>query len=436
MKLSLKNVAPLINMMLRGLSLVARFGLTTYMAKFLDLSDVGRLGLILGLTGMAPSLLGWGANYFLGREIVDLTPQAAAPPIRDRLILRVLTVLAAFAAYALISIFWPHRELPHLYMISLIILLDTLASDIHICLICLGRPLLANGLFFVRSSAWCLVAIAIGLLFPAWRSLDHILHFWALSLMCYALAIILLGKRWHIGTALRVTINWRRIRGRLVEGKIIYLNEICLILTLYADRYFVNMFTDIRSTGIFVLYWSISNGIYVLVNSGLIEPSIPVLVKASKSGGENPLEWKKAFNRQRGAVFLSSIALCTAAFVVTYPIFSYFKIGDIKNNSGIFVLFLLGTTIRLFSDYYNFGLYAQNRDKTLATINISSVAVTTIMNLVFLSLFGLIGSGIACIATPAIILAMRAFALHRASSAPHDDLGPFTGNGTALTTAD
>ena len=145
-----KLLVPLTNMGLRGIGLVGRFALSFYLVKFLSLTETGQFGLIVGVL---PALFGFGMNYFLSREIIGVDIHDAFARIRDKMVVMVtllgVTLLGALGVNAV----HPVDVLGNLWLAGLIIVLEVIAFDLHIVLISLRKPLLANFLLIVRSAA-------------------------------------------------------------------------------------------------------------------------------------------------------------------------------------------------------------------------------------------------------------------------------------------
>src|SRR5687768_443224 len=63
----------LLSMNLRAGSLVLKFALTLFVARFLGLEDLGRFGLITGVTNFSPSILGFSIMPSIARHAVTQT---------------------------------------------------------------------------------------------------------------------------------------------------------------------------------------------------------------------------------------------------------------------------------------------------------------------------------------------------------------------------
>ena len=115
MGMALELFHSLLNIGLRGLGLVSRFALMIYIAKYLDLDFVGAFGLVYGALAILPVFLGFGLNYRLNREIVELPIEDAGRRMRDRLSVTVVALIGfrncRGARYA-IWVIWTNPTFP------------------------------------------------------------------------------------------------------------------------------------------------------------------------------------------------------------------------------------------------------------------------------------------------------------------------------------
>jgi len=173
-------IVPLTNMGLRGLGLVGRFALSFYLVKFLSLTETGQFGLIVGVAGVLPALFGFGMNYFLSREIIGVEIADAITRIRDKMVVMASLLIITFGGALVFNVFHPVNLLGSLWLSGLIIILEVIAFDLHIVLISLRKPLLANFLLIIRSAAWVFPFIGITYFYPALRTLNTLLVFFVI----------------------------------------------------------------------------------------------------------------------------------------------------------------------------------------------------------------------------------------------------------------
>jgi O-antigen/teichoic acid export membrane protein len=410
---------PLANVGLRGLGLVGRLGLAVYLVRFFPLQDVGTFGLIAGAVGMAPAVLGWGLNYFVGRAIVDAPLAEAMLQMRRRLAITVATMLVV-SALALLGLWFATESVPGYALPAiLIVFLECIAFDVQMSLFSLRMSLTANLLLFTRSAAWVFPAAAAAFWVEGFRTLPFLLWCWLggiaasyglLALMAWRAKFPLLRRAPH-----EAHTPW--LQEWAQRGWLVYLNDIGIVGLLYFDRYIVSHFLGLAVAGAFTTYWSVANAVHVLIFTGWLQPNLPQLVSAAR--GRDRSAWRHELRHQATVVAVAGGGLSLVLFVAVVWGLPYFGVHKLEGYGGLFALMLAGTVIRLLADLMHQGLYSRSIDRPLAVINILGIGITLAVSTTCIAAWGLAGAGIATVLTPTLLLAMRAATLMRARPAWH-----------------
>ena len=400
---------PAANLTLRAAGLAMRFGLVIYLARYLGIGAVGQFGLIQGAAALAPVVLGWGVTYFLGREIVGRPPLQAGRLVRDRLLLTIASLTAAGAIVAALMVAGGIAVPDSLPWIATILFLETIAFDLHLALISLGRPLAANWLLFIRSGLWVLPAAGLGIAFPGLRSLDFVLLCWTLALVANFGTLLSVARDWPLAAISRHRVDTAWILARLRGSGLIYLNDLGIAGMAYLDRYVVHSRLDLHATGIFVLHWAIANAIHVLVTAATIQVSLPVLVTAYRTGGER--KWRRELRDLSVRVAAIGAPLAILVYAVAVHALPPATRTALPIDAPLLALMLASTVIRLLADALNYGLYSRGLDRSLAWINIGGALAALLFSLMLLPRFGLLGGGLAMVLASTLLLAARAAAL-------------------------
>jgi len=400
---------PAANLTMRAAGLAMRLGLVVYLARYLGIAEVGQFGLIQGAAALAPVVLGWGVTYFLGRELVGRPPLQAGRLVRDRLLLTIASLAAAGAIVAALMVAGMVAVPASLPWIAAILFLETIAFDLHLALISLGRPLAANGLLFIRSGLWVLPAAGLGIAFPTLRSLDFVLLCWTLALVANFGVLVSLAGDWPLAAIARHRVDTGWILARMRGSGLIYLNDLGIAGMAYLDRYVVHSLLDLHATGVFVLHWAIANAIHVLVTAATVQVSLPVLVTAYQTGGDR--QWRAELRDL--ALRVGTIGAPLALFVYLAAVHGLPLVAAtaLPIDAPLLALMLASAVVRLLADALNYGLYSRGLDRALAGINIGGAVAAVLLSLVLLPRFGLIGGGLAMLSASALLLVARAIAL-------------------------
>jgi O-antigen/teichoic acid export membrane protein len=403
---------PLANIAMRGAGLAGRFALTMYLARYMDLADVGSFGLIAGAAGLLPGLIGCGMNYFVSREIVGADSLRAGALLRDRLL---VTIAMLLLAVVIASAFGSSTFLGsggHEILLLGILAGECIAFDIHMSLIALRKPVAANFLLFVRSASWIFPVVVLGVLVPSLRTLEFVLRSWALGVALNFLCLGLVLRDWPARAILRSAIDHRWLLKTIRHGWLIYLSDLGMAGQLYLDRYVVNELLGLKLTGVYTLYWSMANAVHVLVTVAVVQVALPDLVETYRGGIER--DWQRAFFRTLGKMLAIALPLAIACAVVVTAVLPRLGLKQFSAAPGLLFLMLGGVMVRLVADTLSYGLYSRNMDRGFALLNIAGIVVSLTLSVAFVSKFGLIGIGLSMIASPLFLLVARGVLLGRA----------------------
>lgn len=401
---------PLTNMGLRGIGLVGRFVLSFYLIKFLPLEVTGQFGLVTGVVGVLPAVLGLGINFYMLREIISIDIREALLRVRDKLIMMSFLATIIFLCSLVYNLIHPINIIKNIYLVGAVVILEILAFDIHYVLISLRKPLLANFLLVVRSSAWVFPFIALTYFCPQYRNLETLLAFWLGSLVSAYTLLWMMTRQWPWGDMLGRGVDFKWLLGTVKVAVLIYLSDIGIVAFSFFDRFFVAARLGLESTAVYTFYWTMANALLVLMTAAVTQVSLPALVDAFNTGEEN---WKKRISVMLCKAAIGSVVVAAAMYAGVSFLLPYLGNANLSHYPLIFPLMLAAIAIRIVADMVNYGLYSRNRDKTLALINIAGIGVNVSLTVVMVSLFGLIGVTFSMLGTALFLLGTRAYFLSR-----------------------
>jgi O-antigen/teichoic acid export membrane protein len=399
-----RHVMPIANFSSRLVGLMGRFVLAIYMARFFPLDQIGLFGLIAGAAGLMPSITGLGLNYFLSREIVDKTEVEAGILIRDRLAVTILVLCSVFVA-CLIASATGLMSLPqHMWIIATIIVFDTIAFDLHMSLISLRKSVLANMLLSIRSGLWVFPALVLGILHPYLRSLECILHCWLGGLATYFIVLGISFRRWPFRAIASIGVNWVGSYRIVTRGWLIYASDIGLAGSLYIDRYVVDHFLGLSETGLYTLYWTIANGVHLLITAAVVQPVTPLLISALK---RSEGEWYDLLQARFVNIITAFVPFSVMVYFAAIYVLPHFGVAKLSAEPLLLALILGSMLIRLFADNMNSALYTRKMDFEFSILNLTGLCIAFFTQVVMLKCFGLIGAGLAAIVTSTVLFFLR-----------------------------
>lgn len=399
---------------LRSGSAVAKFALTIYIARYLDLTNLGLYGLLVGAATMIPAVLGFGLTDWTSRHIVQLSRSEAGPYIATRLTFSFLLHLVGQPLAWAVNLFLGEPVPWHIvWMIGAILVLEHLGTDLYFLLVARRRPQFAAVLMFTRSGLWPPLVILCGLLVPALRTIEVVMAGWIAGLAVMWLLV---------GGLLAVERNWSAIRWhwRWLAQSIplsfpFFLKDIGGASHLYLDRFLISAFLGLELTGVYTFFWSIANMIESLVY-GLTQTHLPDLVGVDLAKDRELMtkyEWR--LYRENGSwALLLAVGACVAV-----PLALPF-IGDplLTDYLPLFWMIVFGALLQLAAEIVAFLLFAARHDRAFTMIVLVGAPISAVANLALIPTVGIYGAAFAYIFTGMVVLAL-AWTLKRRMHSQH-----------------
>lgn len=371
---------------LRGTTLALRFALPLALIRLLGLEATGQFALVAATAAIAPAALGWGLNNLMTRDLV-LQPADAPRLITTRLAVTGASMMVAMvAAIVALRVAGLHPGLPTVPALALVAL-ETLALDIHVILVALGRARQANLLLFLRSALWIPLLLISAWWFEELRSLDAVLYAW-IGGHIFASATLASRTRWRRS---RIDLAW--LKSCVRHCVWIYAADLGLVGQLYADRYLVGAFLGLESLGVYSVCAALAQSLQILASTAVVQPALPRLI--AKAGAENArmaslkpvlVRLIQSFGLVL-AVFIGSLAVLYEGHAVSVP----------AGAAATLCLLALAAGGRSFSDAFNAILVGCARHRAYAALSLAGAALATAFSIVLLPMIGMPGAGLAAL---------------------------------------
>jgi O-antigen/teichoic acid export membrane protein len=385
---------------------MSKFLLAIYTARYLGLADLGIYGLLVGATVIVPAIVGLGMTDWIVRKIVDLPRAQALPLIASRLSLTLSMHLVVqplvLAADVLLGEPIPLRIA---VLAGAILMLENLGCEAADMLIARRRVFLSYWLTFLRSGFWPIPVMAIGLLYPETRTLEFLLLGW----------LAMLGVSWLIlfglvvpeGRWRQMRPHWRLLFHELRGSLVLYIKDVSSTISMFLDRFLISAFLGLELTGVYTLFWSITNVVHSLAVYGVIQAQLPSLIAAGQNSDR--AEFRALERRLQIEIGTWALLLALVLAIVTPFLVPFLGQPLVQDHMAIFWIVLGATLLRVAADGYGFVLLALNRDRTIAAIAVAGAVTSAVLNLVFTPLLGLVGAATAYAITSGGLFAARYF---------------------------
>jgi O-antigen/teichoic acid export membrane protein len=377
--------------------------LAFYTARFLSLADLGIYGLLIAGTTIVPAVAGFGMTDWIARKVVDLPRPEAVELIVARLSLTMAVHLVVLPLVLALDLMLgqPIPIVPAA-MGGLILLLEHIGSESNDLLVARRHVLLSQTLSFLRAAVWPLLVIAIGLLYPAARTLTFMLLIWLI--VAAANAVVLLALFYSRTRTFFVPVHPGLLLQQLRGSWVLYVRDLSNMVSIFSDRFIISSLLGLELTGVYTLFWSIANVIYSVVVVGLLLTQVAPLVEAAKQGYAR---FRAVTRRIQTELACWVLLLAGGVAIVTPPLLPWLGRPLLQDNLAVFWIVLLAMIMRIAADGYGFALLALQRDRAIAAVAVLSAVASATATAVLTSLLGLLGAAVAFALTGTAIFVVR-----------------------------
>jgi O-antigen/teichoic acid export membrane protein len=272
-------------------------------------------------------------------------------------------------------------------------------------LIARRRVFLAYGLAFLRIGFWPIPVMAIGLLYPQTRTLEFLLLGWLAMVgvsWLIVLGLLVPEGRWRL-----IRPRWRVLFRELPGSLVLYIKDVSSTISMFLDRFLISAFLGLELTGVYTLFWAMTNVVHSLAVYGVIQAQLPSLIAAGQNSDR--AEFRALERRLQIEIGTWALLLALVLAIVTPFLVPFLGQPLVQDHMAIFWIVLGATLLRVAADGYGFVLLALNRDRTIAAIAVAGAVTSAVLNLVFTPLLGLVGAATAYAITSGGLFAARYF---------------------------
>lgn len=379
-------ISRLINVSLRAATLICKFVLIFFMAKFLSPNEVGIFGLIVATIGYSSFLIGFEFYTYSSRDLLGVCRKKWLPIIRDQWIFFAISY-ALFFPLLIFAFGTYFSSWKYVGWFTVLLLLEHTAQELNRLLVVMSEQFLASLVLFLRSGAWALFAILSMGYVDNVRNLDFVFMAWTIGAgVACALGlsrILLLDK-----STWSKKVNWRWIlRGVKVAFPLLVASLAIRGLFTF-DRYWIESSVGLDILGAYVLFAGIAFSILSFLDAGVIAFLYPRVVAAAKENDEQ--KFKKNMMELAVTLVLASVAMAIFALLISPYVLSWIGKEVYVDNLYLLQWLLLGVVIYAASMAPHIGLYAKHYDRTILYSQVVGLLVFSVGCLVGVPMFGAI----------------------------------------------
>lgn len=369
------QIAPLINLSIRALTLLGKFILLFFMAKFLTLAEVGIYGLLVVLISYSLYAVGFDFYTYSTREIISLKKDEWGGVIKKQgqLILGsylVVLPIIIIICSSFISAEW-------LIFLAVLIVLEHLNQEMMRLLIVDNKAVLANNLLFIRSGLWCYVVILLMFSHIIDANLSNVLLFWMVfNSVALFIGIFYFFQDIHFRNSKKLSNQWL-INGLKICLPLLFSTLIVRAITTL-DRIWLEKLEGLEVIAVYALFVGLTNSLISFLETGVFSFIYPKLI-AERDSPQNFKNLIKKMTIQASIL----IAVISSGLSIFLP----FLLKWVNKETyfayyNIFYLILIANIFYCLSMIPHYILYAKSKDSKIVLSHIFSLIVFVISTLI------------------------------------------------------
>jgi O-antigen/teichoic acid export membrane protein len=375
-----KVLERLLNLVLRGTTLVSKFALLFVLAKFLEPLEVGLYGLFSATIFYCLMALGFDFYTYSTRELIVTDRKKWAGMLRDQGIFYTITYTILIPVSFLI--FW-FGFLPWelVFWFFPLLALEHVAQELNRLLVAISEPLWASVILFIRQGCWAIMTAGILWIFPEQRHLTFVLAAWTLGVSS-ACILGFIRLRNLDSSSLKLPVDWKWIKKGIKVASPFLLATLSLRALYTSDRYWVEAISGLEVLAAYVFFAGIANAIMSFLDAAVFSFTYPELIAAV--GRKDTKGFKTQLRRMGIQTTLFTLTLSASAIILTEPIIHYIKRDVYSKHLPLLYWTILATAISSISMIPHYGLYALRQDTSIIVSHIFSLPIFFIGTVILL----------------------------------------------------
>lgn len=380
------------NIFLRGLTLVSKFILLVYIARYLTPAELGVFGLMSVTIAISLYVLGFDFYVFNTREILACDPTSRCSLIRDQMVFHGI-IYAVMLPVFLVLFAGGFLQWQHVGWFYGLLMLEHISQEAGRLLITLSRPTMASTVILIRSGIWVYAVIGLATLSDSARTIEYVWSMWIVGSFSSILlsAWALRSLKWRV--AFSRAIDWEWIR-RGARGALPFFGAtVALLGVQYTDRYFLQSYHGEATVGIYTFYANIANMVHVFIYAALIMTMFPKLVGAYQN--QNFAEYHSLYRLMKKRILIGTGILVALASAGIWPILVLVGKEAYSEQLGVFWIMLGSISLLTVSYIPHYALYVRKEDRALIISSVIALAIGFGANLILVPGNGIIGAAMA-----------------------------------------
>lgn len=380
-----------LNLVFRALSIISKFLLILYVAKYQGTDNLGIYGIFNTSVLLGIQFIGLDFYVFNTRELLREPRQQ--PLIARQLYFHLFSYVLVFP---LLFIFVANTEFitaNHIFYFMVILLLEHLSNELYRLLLTLKKDTLASFILFLRTSSWIIILLTLWETRVVSLNLESIYIAWILGNLCsLAFPLVYLSKSYDwITSDFEIRIDWI-LKGLKISTPF-FICTLFLKLLEYSNRYILDYYHGKYEIGVYTFFSNFAGTLSIGVFTLVTMVQFPKIVALGNRGIENK-EFRDESKRFTKTTSLMALAL--SPFVVMGVAGVIWFMGDANywGDFGSFVILVAANILISFNYATHYVLFSVHHDKHILFSNLAGVLISLILSFLLIPTWAIMGASI------------------------------------------
>jgi len=411
MEKSISQFSVVSSLFFRLSAAAAKFILFIYLARNISPEDLGLLGIIIAILIIAVQMTGMELHYVNSRNIAAQEMKNVAPIIKAQFSTHFLSYILALPCLAIVFYF-EILDWSYLLSLSALLIFEHLSQEMVRFLQFTFNPVKSAFLIFLRSGVWVFILIILCEFYSFELTVKLVLNLWLIfSIFASIYGAFSLRKFLFKKTEIKLfSLTW--LREVLIRSMPFFLTTTCFTLSQFIDRFVLNNIIGGFGVGIFFFMASMASALNLFVSFSVGVFYGPLAIRAFRKDGLQEFKSVKRVFIKKSIIFGCIGLICALMFI--HPALYFIDSKEYYNYVNIYYLMLFANCIMVASDFSNLEMYVRGLDIEMMSSAIVGLVMTFIIQVSFISLWGMNGIGFAVILSVATTWLIRHLFFKRA----------------------
>ncbi len=375
---------------LRGLSILAKFLFTTLFFKYSEV-DFGAYSLMATTLVLFVFVLGMDFYSYANRAILAQGSQVVKILFNQFSLYFILYVIFFPLIYYIYKL--EHFNPAFFYLFYLVLISEHLNYELYRLFFVFKKPLAANINLFLRNGFWVLLA-AIYLFWHNAINLSLIYQLWlGGNMVALIFSLILVFNQADSLNKDHLVWDKKWIAKGLYVSLPFLLGSLAYKTIEFSDRYLIDYFLDKKALGVYAFFANMANVLNIVLFTLVVSVLYPPLVESimKKQIGK----FKIIYRQFKKELFYLALAGGAGLAVLLPLILKYIGKEQYLDQYVVFLLLLAGNIILNFSFLFHFVIYAYRRDWKIFKATAYGAGINVVLNIFLIPLWGIAGAAVA-----------------------------------------